>query len=115
MADAEKERCTAKASADEGSATGQLVSPSEPTSKDDAMEDCDVNKNLFQIMNGSGEEGADANDCSPTKSKQKKTASTASKRSTPVTKHKIKSALKTGFCDSRVHNFPQTLAEYPSN
>ena len=46
MADAEKERCTAKASADEGSATGQLVFPSEPTSKADAMEDCDVNKNL---------------------------------------------------------------------
>jgi hypothetical protein len=101
-----KLRRNAKATAVEGSATGQLVSPSEPTSKDVDIEDYDINKNLFQIMNGSGEEGADAGNCSPAKSKQKQTASTASKKSAPVTKHKVKSALKTGFCDSHIHNFP---------
>ncbi len=37
-------------------ATAQLVSPSDSNPKDIEMEDSDLNKNLFGIMNGGGEE-----------------------------------------------------------
>jgi hypothetical protein len=113
----EKERCNAEATAAADSATAQLLSPSNP--KDAKMEDPDLNKNLFGLMNGEGEEGNKEVNCSPPKNKPKKSNKAADKpvlaaktvdKPVPV-KHVVKSALKAGFKDNHVHNFPRILVE----
>jgi hypothetical protein len=71
------------------------------------MENSDLNKNLFGIMNGSGEED---DSCSPLKNKPKKLNKAADKP-VPAAKHAVKSALKAGFKDNHVHNFLRILAE----
>ncbi len=93
--------------------TAKLVSPSDLNPKDTETGDADLNKNLFQLMNGSREneveELDDINNQSPAKNKPRKSGSAATKSDTLV-KHKVKSALKTGFLDNHVHNAPRVLA-----
>jgi hypothetical protein len=83
------------------------------------MEDPDLNKNLFGIMNGEGEEVNKEVNCSPPKNKLKKSNKAVNKpvlaaktvdKPVPV-KHVVKSALKAGFRDNHVHNFPRILME----
>ena len=71
------------------------------------MEDSYLNKNLFGIMNGGGEEDDSR---SPLKNKPKKSNKAADKP-VPAATHAVKSALKAGFKDNHVHNFPRILAE----
>jgi hypothetical protein len=71
------------------------------------MEDSDLNKNLFRIMNGSGEEDDPR---SPLKNKPKKLNKAADKP-VPAAKHAVKSTLKAGFRDNHNHNFLRTLVE----
>jgi hypothetical protein len=71
------------------------------------MEDSTLNKNLFGIMNGGGEEDDSR---SPLKNKPKKSNKAADKP-VPAAKHAVKSALKAGCKDNHVHNFPRILAE----
>ncbi len=102
-----EERSKAKATAMADGATAQLVSPSNSNPKDVEMEDSDLNKNLFGIMNGGGEED---DPCSPQKNKPKKSNKKAADKPVPAAKHAVKSALKASFKDNHVHNFPRILA-----
>jgi hypothetical protein len=106
--DAKKEeRSKAKATAAADGATAQLVFPSNSNPKDVKMEDSNLNKNLFEIMNGGGEEDDPR---SLIKNKPKKSNKAADKP-VPAAKHAVKGALKAGFKDNHVHNFPRILAE----
>jgi hypothetical protein len=92
----------------------QLVSPNNGNEENIEMEDCDLNKNLFDFM--AGDEGDD-NPRSPPKNKPKKSnkPATSDKQASatpaPAAKNTMKSALKTSFKDTHVHNFPRTLVE----
>ena len=74
------------------------------------MEDSDLNKNLFGIMNGGGEEDDSR---SPLKNKPKKLNKAADKP-VPAAKHAVKSTLKAGFKGNHVHNFSRIQAEASS-
>jgi hypothetical protein len=102
--DAKKEEWSkAEATAAVNGVTAQLVSPSDSNPKDVEMEDSNLNKNLFGIMNSGGEED---DPCSPLKNKPKKSNKAADKP-VPAAKHAVKSALKAGFKDNHVHNLPR--------
>ncbi len=98
--DADKEeRSKAEATAAADGATAHLVSPSNSDPKDIEMEDSDLNKNLFGIMNGGGEEDDSR---SPLKNKPNKLNKAADKP-VPAAKHAVKSALKASFKDNHIH------------
>ncbi len=117
LEDEEKEQRNAEATAAADSASAQLISPSNP--KDVEMEDPNLNRNLFGFMNGEGEEESKDANRSPPKNKPKKSNKAVYKQALaaktvdkpgPV-KHVVKSALKAGFKDNHVHNFPRILVE----
>jgi hypothetical protein len=107
--DAEKGKRRAKVFAAEEN-VAQLVLPSELISTDANMENSALDVNLFAIMQGKVDGTEDVTNCFPLKNKPKKSTTTSSQIAPPV-KHVVKSALKAGFNDNHVHNFPRVLVE----
>ena len=103
-------RRNADAASAADSVTAQLISPSKPNPMEVKMEDPDLNKTLFQFMTGGREEDNEGTNCSPPKKKPKKSTKVVEKP-IPTAKHAVKSALKAGFNNSHVHNFPRILVE----
>jgi hypothetical protein len=109
LEDEEKERRKAEATADAGKATTRIVSPPSDPKGDAEMTDPNINKNLFGIMSGEGqEEVREATRSPPSKKAQK---ATGDQTNATKPKHVVKSALKTGFQDTHNHNFQRILVE----
>jgi hypothetical protein len=98
-------------------APGSLVSPGDLDLVEVETEDASLNKNLFGIMFGEEDEGQDGVNRSPPKNKPKKASNERQLEAKKNTegpgpkKNAEKSALKAGFKDSHVYNFPRTLVE----
>ncbi len=110
LKDAKKMQHNADATAAMDSVTAQLISPSKPNPTEVEMEDLNLKKNLFQSMTGGGEEDDEGANHSPPKNKPKKSTK-AVEKPIPTVKHAVKSALKAGFNESHIHNFPRILVE----
>jgi hypothetical protein len=88
----------------------QLVFPSKPIPTAANTENPALNVNLFAIMQCTDDSTEGVTNHSPPKNKHKK-STTASSRIAPPAKHVVKSALKAGFNDNHVQNFPRVLVE----
>jgi hypothetical protein len=123
LKDAAKERCNINDTTTVNSMPGPLVSPSDVCPKDVEMEDPNLNKNLFGFMNREGDEENKEVNRSPPKNKPKKSSKAAAKQAPAVkimdrpipTTNAVKGALKAGFKDSQVHNFPLHWWKPPSS